>query len=366
MADTRLFMLVPSVTSAFGEQVEVLVAHLRDSGIRVFLAVPTHYHDLRPRHPDDWVFETKGSKGVTLSRLLSPTMLWSLLRHLLSVRPDCVYIYCGEAYPPSVLLLFACWLLEIKCVLSIHDAAPHPGKMVDWAYEKLRLWFLYLPNVLHTFSQHGCDALRRRYPRKEIVESPLLDLTELYFRYPVVESGNEKAILCFGRIEPYKDIPCVVAAFKQLLKDCPDATLRIVGKNGLGSHLFSITRDVPNCKVVEEFQPPRALAAELSRAHACIFAYSEASHTGGAELALGFGCNVVATTVAAFRGLAGRAGVFLFEPGDAFACARSLRGALEVPKRSRDPGALRHIQELNRDRALRFVDRALFAPHVPQ
>ena len=351
-------MFVPSVAGAFGEQVELLVKHLRDCGVRVILVVPDRYHEDRLPHADDWVFMTKGSKLVTAKRLLSPIMLWSLVRHLLRMRPHCTYIYCGEAYPPTVLVSFLCRLLRIRCVVSVHDAAPHPGKVFDLINEKLRIPSLYLASTLHTFSEHGRDILKKRFPGKHIAESPLLDLAELYLGYSTAQYAGEKIILCFGRIEPYKDIPCVVAAFSRLLCDHPDAKLRIIGNNGLGSELFTITKDVPNCTVVDRFLPPLTLTEELSRAHTCIFAYTEASHSGGAELALAFGCNVVATNVAAFAGLAGQLGVFLSEPGNVQGCSDAMSRAVSSPKRSRDSNALVQIAASNRERVFQFLVKA--------
>lgn len=353
----RLLMLVPSVSSAFGEQVELLVRHLRDYGVQVFLVVPSHYHEDRPLHIDDWVFKTKGSKWVTAMRLSSPITLWSLTRHFFRVRPHCTYIYCCEAYPPAVLMLFLSRLRRTTCVLSIHDAAPHPGKLFDFVHGKVRLPFIYLASTLHTFSEHGRDILSRRFPRKLVVESPLLDLAELYLGYPTAQYAADKVILCFGRIEPYKDIPCVVAAFSSLWRDHSDVKLRIVGKNGLGDKLFSITQGVPNCKVIDKFLPPLALAEEIARAQVCIFAYSEASHSGGAELALSLGCNVVATKVAAFNNMNGLPGVFLFEPGNAQDCAYALWQAVNAPKRSRDPRALQLIVGSNRKRVRHFLEK---------
>lgn len=354
----RLLMLVPSVGSAFGEQVEVLAKHLRDYGVRVFLVVPGHYYEERPRHPDDWVIKTTGSKLVAAIRLLSPLMLWSLTRYLFRVMPRWVYVYCGEAYPPAMLVLLLCRLLRIKSVLSIHDAVPHPGKFFDFALGTLRLPSLHLTSVLHTFSEHARDILERRFPHKHVIASPLLDLAELYLRYPAIRNVARELVLCFGRIEPYKDIPCVVAAFTGLRRNHPSAMLRIVGKNGLGRELFSITKGVPNCQIINKFLPPFALAEELSAAQVCIFAYSEASHSGGAELALAFGCNVVATRVPAFNGIAGLPGVFLFEPGNAQDCTEALARAVNTPKRSRDRNALERVVSSNQERARLFLHQA--------
>jgi glycosyltransferase involved in cell wall biosynthesis len=157
-------------------------------------------------------------------------------------------------------------------------------------------------------------------------------------------------------------MPCVVAAFSLARRHHLDATLRIVGKNGLGDELFSITRGVTNCEVVDEFLPPLALAEELERAQVCIFAYTEASHSGGAELALAFGCNVVATKVAAFNSVADVPGVFLFEPGNVRNCAEALSKALDIPKRAKDLAAIQHVTKSNEDRACLFLDQVKIAP----
>lgn len=354
----RLLLVAPSVNGAFGEQIELLVGHLRNTRLRVFLTVPTHYHESRPRYVDDWVFKTKGNKFATAIRLLSPLTLWAVARHLLRVMPDCVYIYCGEVYPPAILVMLLSKLLRIKCILSIHDVVPHPGKLYDMGYNLLRTPFLNLPTILHTFSEHGWSILRRKYPRKHVIHSPLLDLAESYLHHARTQISSKNVILCFGRIEPYKDIPLVVQAFKGLRQEHPDAKLRIVGKNGLGNELFCITQDIYNCEVIAKFLNPVDLAQELVEAQVCIFAYTEGSHSGGAELALAFGCNVVATNVAAFNGMAGVPGVFLFETGDTVECAKALSRALSARKRPVEPTALQRVAALNRDRMRLFLNRA--------
>jgi D-inositol-3-phosphate glycosyltransferase len=144
---------------------------------------------------------------------------------------------------------------------------------------------------------------------------------------------DEKAILFFGRIRPYKGIEHLLAAFRKLAAEHLDYRLIIAGEPKKGSEEY---RDEIEQIVKAEFAPGRIILkiqfipdeemeVYLKAADVLVLPYKEIFQSGVLFLAYSFGLPVVATDVGSFREeiVEGQTG-FLCQPGDAAELARAM------------------------------------------
>jgi D-inositol-3-phosphate glycosyltransferase len=144
---------------------------------------------------------------------------------------------------------------------------------------------------------------------------------------------NEKTILFFGRIRPYKGIEHLLAAFQQLVKSDPKYRLIIAGepKKGSEAYLDEIrqiaSRDFKPGEIILKFQfiPDHEMEIYLKGGDVLVLPYKDIFQSGVLFLAYSFGLPVVATDVGSFREeiVEGKTG-FICKPGDPADLAKTL------------------------------------------
>jgi D-inositol-3-phosphate glycosyltransferase len=145
---------------------------------------------------------------------------------------------------------------------------------------------------------------------------------------------DEKAILFFGRIRPYKGIEYLLDAFRLLLAD-EQANYRLIvagePKKGSEDYLHEIKQTVerdfePEQVILKiQFIPDEEMELYLKGGDVLVLPYKEIFQSGVLFLAYSFGLPVVATDVGSFREeiVEGRTG-FLCQPGDPAELAKAI------------------------------------------
>jgi glycosyltransferase involved in cell wall biosynthesis len=145
---------------------------------------------------------------------------------------------------------------------------------------------------------------------------------------------DEKAILFFGRIRPYKGIEYLLDAFRLLSAD-KQANYRLIvaGEPKKGSEEYlheiqqSVKRDFNEGQVILRIQfiPDEEMETYLKGADVLVLPYKEIFQSGVLFLAYSFGLPVVATDVGSFREeiVEGSTG-FLSKPGDPAELAKAI------------------------------------------
>jgi len=145
---------------------------------------------------------------------------------------------------------------------------------------------------------------------------------------------DEKAVLFFGRIRPYKGIEYLLDAFRLLSAD-RQANYRLViagePKKGSEDYLHEIQelvkRDFTQGQVIQKIQfiPDEEMELYLKAGDVLVLPYKEIFQSGVLFLAYSFGLPVVATDVGSFREeiIEGRTG-FLCQPGDPADLAKAI------------------------------------------
>lgn len=121
--------------------------------------------------------------------------------------------------------------------------------------------------------------------------------------------SNERAILFFGAIRPYKGLECLVAAFEHLATRQMDYRLIIAGERKKGSDdyldeiLQSIAAKAWSKQVILkiEFVPDEETEVYFKAADVLVLPYAHIFQSGVLFLSYSFGLPVIATDVGSFR-----------------------------------------------------------------
>jgi D-inositol-3-phosphate glycosyltransferase len=162
---------------------------------------------------------------------------------------------------------------------------------------------------------------------------PDTDLTPSEAKRQLGLQENEKAVLFFGRIRPYKGIEHLLAAFHPLAANHSDYRLIIAGEPKKGSEEYRHqieqtvkTEFMPGQIIMKiQFIPDEEMEVYLKAADVLVLPYKEIFQSGVLFLAYSFGLPVVATDVGSFREeiVEGKTG-FLCQPGDPAELAKAI------------------------------------------
>jgi len=162
---------------------------------------------------------------------------------------------------------------------------------------------------------------------------PDTDLTPAEAKRRLGVRDDERTILFFGRIRPYKGIEILLAAFRQLLTSHANYRLIIAGEPKKGSEDYldeiqrTISREFSKGEIIlkVQFIPDEEMELYLKAADVLVLPYKNIFQSGVLFLAYSFGLPVVATDVGSFREeiVEGKTG-FLCRPDDPADLAKTL------------------------------------------
>lgn len=278
----------------------------------------------RPRH-----------RRVSVPRLRRP---WSapvsdrVVRRVVAQPAD--VIHWQAAGNPWVDLAFLRWLWRADrgpaVVVTVHDMRPHPGDRTaqPGTFAAIRRVAARADRVIvhapHVRDQAIADGVAAE--RIEVVAHG--ELASRYLpshRLPLTPSPDP-VVLFFGRAQGYKGLDRAVAAMEQVVVRMPQARLVVAGDGPSIDEVFPPGRPVPAWCELQRGLVARERVPELfGRAAVVVLPYREASQSGVAALAAGFGRPVVATRVPGLSDIVvdGETGL-LVDPGSTSELAEAL------------------------------------------
>lgn len=164
---------------------------------------------------------------------------------------------------------------------------------------------------------------------------PNTSLTSLEARRRLGLRDEDKVILFFGRIRPYKGLDYLIAAFQQLLKQRGDCRLLVAGRLDMEnsaeyakSICDSVSKEVADGKVFlrTEFIPDAETEVYFKAADILVLPYRHIYQSGVLFLSHSFGLPVLASDVGSLKDdvVEGENG-FMFKPDDAADLAKTLQ-----------------------------------------
>ena len=316
-------------------------------------------------HPDVQVHTPVTTSGTGFSREgLRVGGLRRALAEIVGLRPGVVHITGVHAW--NVPLVWALRRRGIPVIHTLHDLDPHLG--VRYA-PLIRLWNRLIIALADRILVHG-QCYRRQLlaagiSEEKVVHAPLLHLFLNYssrqalereisspFRLHSTGSADGPTALFFGRVEGYKGVDTLLAAWQDVAAQLPGCRLIIAG---------SVSREValPALPDGVELRDRRIGDEEaiylFRRASLLVLPYQDATQSALAAAAYYFGLPVIVTDTGALPEYVdeGQTG-WVVPPGDADALAAALTRALS------DNGRLLEMGRTGQEwyRAQREIERA--------
>ncbi len=271
-----------------------------------------------------------------------------LIRYAARSEPKVLHILWNnkiEVFDRTLLMLYY-KAVGKKIALTAHNVNQARRDAKDSWLNRATLRIQYqLCDHIFVHTQKMKDELRQDFDVAEkvvtVIRHPINDafpdteLTPAEAKRRLGLRDDEKAILFFGRIRPYKGIEYLLDAFRLLSPD-ERAKYRLIvaGEPKKGSEEYlrqiqeSLQRDFKQGQVILKIQfiPDEEMELYLKGADVLILPYKEIFQSGVLFLAYSFGLPVVATDVGSFREeiIEGRTG-FLCQPGDPADLAKAIK-----------------------------------------
>ncbi|MFI3156960.1 MAG: glycosyltransferase family 4 protein [Methylococcaceae bacterium] len=277
---------------------------------------------------------------VTLPHSKSP-ILWlqnaiRLAKEVKRFNPDVVHQQENTRDYEVAALLY--WSRFFPFVLTVHDPQPHSGEDSHrLKFSRHRIYQWILRKLCDSAITHGnllCEQLVTVAPwltgRVSNIPHGPIGPTQL-LKQKLPESGT---LLFFGRINAYKGLRYFIEAILHLRAKGLEVKGVIAGRGGdLAPNRAAIESN--DCfELHEEFVSRAKVHVLFTRAQLVIMPYIDATQSGVAAMAIGFGRPVVATRVGAIPEMVqdGYTGL-LVPPRDAVALADAIESLLSDPDR---------------------------------
>jgi glycosyltransferase involved in cell wall biosynthesis len=270
-----------------------------------------------------------------------------LIRYTARSKPRILHILWNnkiEFFDRTILMLYY-KVLGKKIALTAHNVNQARRDSKDsWLNRvTLKIQYRLCDHIfVHTQKMKGelCQDFDVAESAVTVIRHPVNDafpdtkLTPAEAKHRLGLRDDEKAILFFGRIRPYKGIEYLLDAFRLLSTDEQvNYRLIIAGEPKKGSEEYlheiqrSVKRDFSAGQVILRIQfiPDEEMELYLKGADVLVLPYKEIFQSGVLFLAYSFGLPVVATDVGSFREeiVEGSTG-FLCKPGDPAELAKAL------------------------------------------
>jgi D-inositol-3-phosphate glycosyltransferase len=289
--------------------------------------------------------KNQDSVAVRLWKLLD--YYAKLIRYAARSKPKVLHILWNnkiEVFDRTVLMLYY-KVVGKKIALTAHNVNQARRDAKDSWLNRATLRIQYrLCDHIFVHTQKMKDELCQDFDVAEnhvtVIRHPVNDafpdteLTPAEAKRRLGLRDDEKAILFFGRIRPYKGIEYLLDAFRLLSAD-EQAKYRLIiagePKKGSEDYLHeireSVQRDFKQGQVILRIQfiPDEEMELYLKGGDVLVLPYKEIFQSGVLFLAYSFGLPVVATDVGSFREeiVEGSTG-FLCQPGDPADLAKAI------------------------------------------
>jgi glycosyltransferase involved in cell wall biosynthesis len=285
---------------------------------------------------------------ASLTRRLSQhlAVYWRMIRYAATAKPRIFHIlwnYKFQFFDRTLLMLYY-KMLGKRIVLTAHNvnAAARDGN--ESMANRLSLKFQYrLSDHIFVHTEKMKAELHSDFGVAEKVVSvipfgvnnsvPDTDLTAVEAKRRLGLDSQDKAILFFGRMRPYKGLDYLVSAFQQIVLRDRSYRLIIAGEPKKDSERHwreiqeSIKRKEIGDRVIQEarFIGDEETELYFKAADVLVLPYSQVFQSGVLFLAYSFGLPVIATDVGSLRDdiVEGQTG-YVCQPCDAMDLAKSI------------------------------------------
>ncbi len=243
--------------------------------------------------PIDAVPTYRSAAGFAAGFLRVPALARRLRRQALEFRADAVVSVMTHLWTP--LVAPGLRRAGLRYVPMVHDAEPHPGDPgLLWEWRLTRE--LDAAESAIAFSDSVAAGIRRRRPALRVHRLALGAILPAGVPAAPRPAGDGLRFVNLGRMRAYKGLDLLRDAWRLFQPRFPTARLLVAGEGdaeGLAPGLTAL----PGVEVRSHWLAEAEMARLVAGADVVVLPYREASQSGVAPLAHGFGVPVVATPV---------------------------------------------------------------------
>lgn len=319
-----------------------LTKELSGRGLKLDLISSDELDDLGFNNdPNVTVLNLRGSQQVDAGLLSKITRIAGyyarLLRYAATTDSKIFHILWNNKFEwlDRTLLMLYYRMLGKKVVLTAHNvnAAKRDGNDTLFNRLTLRIQYHLSQNVfVHTqkMKQELCDEFAMPTTRVTVIpfginnSIPTTDLTSAGAKTLLGVRPDERTILFFGRITPYKGLEYLISAFDQLSRDSGKYQLIIAGRpDNCEGYWQEVQARINSCANRKEvllyatYIPDSEAETYFKAADVLVLPYKDIYQSGVLFLAHSFGLPVIAADVGSLRDdiIEGETG-FMFRPED--------------------------------------------------
>lgn len=244
----------------------------------------------------------------------------TIARRLLAEQPD--YVLDTGSGPWADLI---CHLTgsKLRWLRVIHDVTPHEDRLRPLVTLQRHILPLNASAFI-TLSQFSAQQLRRRFSSASVIASRHGLILQTASPNIMRVAGQRKHLLFFGRIEPYKGITCLLAAFERVKAIDPQITLTIAGPGNLPPADLRIA-SLLGATILNEWLADNVVTELLQKAGVLVLPYLSATQSGVAAAGISHALPTIASDVGALPeqvidGYNGR----IVPPGDSTSLANAI------------------------------------------
>jgi starch synthase len=180
-----------------------------------------------------------------------------------------------------------------------------------------------MADLIIVLSRLGRDQLIKKGYAPETIRQIPIGVYSFFSRHVLKRVDQEKMILFFGRIEPYKGLGILLKAFRQASGSLPDWKLVVAG-NGDMSKYASLANHA-QVEVINRYVGDEEVLELMQRAKFIVLPYTEATQSGVIPIAYALARTVIATDVGSLSEMVrdGTTGL-LIQPNDVDKLAQAI------------------------------------------
>lgn len=239
-----------------------------------------------------WILNIDSSHSLSFKSI---KVFWSFFLRLIHNKYDVIHF----TRPFSILVPFV-YFLRKKMVFTIHDPIEHSGHVNKRHLIEKRMAISNVSHYILLNDVQEKDFIKRfniNTSRKHIYISSLSCYSYLKM-YKPKKLVNNRYVLFFGSINPYKGLDILFPAMERVLAVYKDVRLVVAGK---GSFNFDIAKYISNSsyEIINKFIPDEELASLIDGSAFVVAPYHDATQSGVVMSAFAFNKPCVVTNVGA-------------------------------------------------------------------
>lgn len=274
--------------------------------------------------------------------------------------PEVIHVHAVARFslsPARALRFFMFWVrlfglrrLGIAFVWTIHDSSHHEAlhPRVDLAFSRI-LYKRADGIIFHSDAARKAVEVQWKVnrnnnvfiiPHGNYIGSYSNHVSQQAAREKLQISDDKLVFLFLGLIRPYKGVPALIRAFKNISQD--NAYLLIAGKplsEDLSNEIISEIGDCQKIRFRSGFVIDSQLQEFLNASDVVVFPYLRALTSGAVILAMSFGRACIAPRMGALEDTLDESGSFLYDPSDAGGLRDAMEMAVFERNRLEDMGA---------------------------